>query len=125
MYNYFMLIGTIVKDIEIKEVEDGKKVVGLVLAVQRPFASMDGTYATDFFHISLWEFLADYAQEKLKTGLKVAIKGRLLPKLITLESGAKIYNYNLIGERVFDMTNYPSQIEIPRENMPEKEENDQ
>ena len=105
MYNYFMLMGTICKDIEVKEFEDGKRVVNLVLAVQRPFANMDGEYVRDFFNISMWEFLADLANERLKVGQSIGVKGRLVPKKITLESGAQIYKYDLVAERIMYFTN--------------------
>lgn len=100
MYNYFMLVGTICKDIEIKEFEDGKRVVNLVLAIQRPFQNMNGEYTTDFFSISVWEFLADLARERLKVGQTIGVKGRLVPRKITLESGATIYKYDPVGERI-------------------------
>ena len=116
MYNYFMLMGTVCKEIEVKEVLDGKRVVSLILACQRPFASMDGSRVTDFFKISLWEFLADTANEHLKIGSRVAVKGRLFPNKVTLESGASVYKYDLIGERIFFFNNisesYDS-IDIP------------
>ncbi len=100
MYNYFMLIGRICTDIEIREVGEGKKVVNLVLAVNRDFKNMDGSYTTDFFRVSLWEFLADMAKECLRKGSMVGIKGRLSPKKETISSGATITTSELIGERV-------------------------
>ena len=111
MYNYFMLIGVVCKDIEIKEIEDGKRVVNIVLAVQRPFAQIDGTYATDFFNISVWEFLADYAQSTIKVGSKICVKGRLVPKLITLDTQARIYKYDLIGEKIFNLSSNQNIVE--------------
>ncbi len=105
MYNYFMLIGTVCKEIEVKEVLDGKRVVNLVLACLRPFPNQDGIRTTDFFNISCWEFLADLANDYLKVGSHVAIKGRLVPKLITLDTGAKIYVYEPVGERIYNMSN--------------------
>ncbi len=109
MYNYFMLIGRICTDIEIKEVGEGKKVVNLVLAVNRDFKNMDGTYVTDFFRISLWEFLADLANDCLKKGAMVGIKGRLCPKKETISNGTVINVSELIGERVvfFDSLGTP------------------
>ena len=80
MYNYFMLIGYVVNDIELKEVADGKKVVKLRLAVKREFQNMDGGYDTDFINISVWEYLAEHAVNYLKKGARVAVKGRICPK---------------------------------------------
>ena len=125
MYNYFMLIGVVCKDIEIKEIEDGKRVVNIVLAVQRPFAQIDGTYATDFFNISVWKFLADYAQSTIKVGSKICVKGRLVPKLITLDTQARIYKYDLIGEKIFNLSSNQNIVEPTPEDKPAKEEEDQ
>jgi len=123
MYNYFMLIGTVCKDVEMKELADGKRVVSLVLATSKPFPGPDGTRGTDFFNISLWEFLADQANETLKQGSRVAIKGRILPKLVTLESGARIYVNELIGERLMDIyPRYEAPENLEQANIEPKEE---
>ena len=42
MTNGVYLIGRLVKDPEIKELESGKKVCNITLAVQRPFKNADG-----------------------------------------------------------------------------------
>lgn len=117
MYNYFMLIGRIAKDIEITELDDGKRVINLVLAVLRPFKNTDGTYQTDFFRVSLWEFLADIAVENLKKGSKIAVKGRLTPKVITLESKAIITVNELIGERLIFFNNPKNNDESSNESV--------
>ncbi|HIT43907.1 TPA: single-stranded DNA-binding protein [Candidatus Avacholeplasma faecigallinarum] len=112
MYNYFMLIGRICTDIEIKEVGEGKKVVNLLLAVNRDFKNMDGTITTDFFRVSLWEFLADIANDCLKKGAMVGIKGRLVPKKETTANKTVITVTELVGERIvfFDSLNNPKDM---------------
>ena len=113
MYNYFMLIGKIVNDIEIREYEGGKRVVNLCLLVTRPFKNFEGNYDSDFLNISLWEYLADLAVERLKNGTKVGIKGRISPRKVTLQDGVTISVMDLIGERVmfFDNANQTQEIE--------------
>lgn len=100
MYNYFMLIGRICTDIEVREVGDGKRVVNMILAVNRDFKNLDGTITTDFFRISLWEFLADIANDCLKKGKMVGIKGRLHPKKEMIEEGKYFHTTDLIGEKI-------------------------
>ncbi len=107
MYNYFMLIGFVCKEIEVKEVADGKRVAKLNLAVTRPFPNVDGTRGTDYFNIALWEFLANQASDYLKVGSKVAIKGRIAPKYVTLDTGAKIQVCELVGEKLLNVTDKP------------------
>ena len=60
MYNYFMLIGFVVNDLELRTVADGKKVVNIRLAVRREFQNSNGEYEADYVNISLWDFIAEH-----------------------------------------------------------------
>lgn len=99
LYNYFMLIGFVVNDVELKEVAEGKKVVKLRLAVKREFQNMNGEYDTDFINISLWEYLAEHAVNYLKKGARVAVKGRICPKK-SGEGEATVYTNELYADRL-------------------------
>lgn len=99
MYNYFMLIGVVVNDVELKEVSDGKKVVRLRIACRREFQNMNGEYDTDFINVSFWEFLAEHAITYIKKGAKVAIKGRICPKKETINEQT-YYTNELYGDRL-------------------------
>ena len=101
MYNYLMLVGTITKDIELKELANNKKVATLDLAVMRGFRNANGEYDCDFLKVTLWDFLADLAVDTLKKGSKVGIKGRIYPHVEQLASGAFVPMNELIGERLF------------------------
>lgn len=106
MYNYFMLIGRVCNDIEIKEVKDGKRVCNLRIAVNKEFKNIDGSISTDFFSISLWEALAEVANDYLKKGTMVGIKGRILPKKEENKSGSLITVNELIGDRIVFFDNH-------------------
>ena len=100
MYNYLMLVGTITKDIELKETTDGKVVTTVDLAVTREFKNVDGGYDCDFIRITLWGFVAELAFETLSKGSRVGIKGRVYPHNEQLASGAYVPINELIGERL-------------------------
>lgn len=100
MYNYLMLVGTIAKDFELKELDEGKRVVQLELAITRSFKNQDGEYDCDFVRITLWDFLADIAKENLKKGNTVGVKGRVFPHMEQLASGAYVPLNELVGERI-------------------------
>lgn len=101
MYNYAMLIGRLCQDVEVKNTVDGKRVSTLTLAVTRPFKNnLTGEFDTDFIDITVWDALCDIAATYLKKGSRLAVKGRLVTKKITLESGAIINNLELVGEKV-------------------------
>ena len=96
MYNYVNLIGT-VKDIKEQFIVN-QKVVHITLACQRPFREPDGKFMVDEFDVSVYEYLAEVAQENLKKGSKISVKGRLLPS-----------NYKtlckIVAERIIFMDN--------------------
>lgn len=93
-------MGRVVKDAEVKELSNGKTVVNVRLAVRRPFKNMEGTYDTDFFNISFWDFLVDIAVDRIKKGVAVCVKGRLQIATEELASGYKLPYPVLIGERI-------------------------
>ncbi len=107
MYNYFMLMGRVVKDPEIKEVAGGKKVITLKLAVARSFKNVNGEIDTDFFSITFWEFLLDYIKDNLKKGLPVVVKGRIQTVKEELANGYQLDVPTLIGERVMFFQSKP------------------
>ncbi len=105
MYNYFMLVGTITKDLELKKFAEGKRLVIIDLAVSRDFKNKDGEYVTDFVKVQCWDFLADLANETYHKGSKIGIKGRIFPYFEKVEGQeGQFYNKpvnDLIAERIF------------------------
>ncbi len=99
MTNGVYLIGRLVKDPEIKELESGKKVCNITLAVQRPFKNADGEYETDFFDCSLWEGIAFNTSEYSKKGDLIGVKGRLQQDRYE-KDGEKVSKLNIVAERV-------------------------
>ena len=77
MLNQTVIVGRITKDIEIKELENGKKVVNLTIAVPRSYKNEEGIYDTDFIPCTLWNAIATNVSEYCKKGDLVGIKGRL------------------------------------------------
>ena len=103
MLNQIVLVGRVVKDLDVKTLEDGKKVSDLILAIQRPFKNYSGQYDTDFVKISLWDQLAALAQNYCKKGNMVAVKGRVQVRKIENEE-EKTSFLEVIGERVSYLT---------------------
>jgi len=100
MYNYFMLIGYVSNELEIKETSDGTKVMAVDLIVRRDFKNQEGEYTYDKVRIYLWEWLADLAKATVKKDSRIGIKGRIRPKYEKLESGAYVNVHNLYGEKL-------------------------
>ena len=94
MYNYVMLMGTVVK---VKpEFVVNEKYVSLTLSCTRPFRNSEGEYESDELVIRCYDLLGEVVQEHLKEGTKVTVKGRLRP---SNHDGLCL----IIGERVMFM----------------------
>ena len=59
MLNQTILVGRIARDLEIKELEDGKKASYITLAVPRSWKNENGEYETDFIDCVLWKGVAE------------------------------------------------------------------
>ena len=66
MLNQVVLVGRLTSDLETKELEDGKKVSNMTLAIPRSFKNADGEYETDFVDCSLWNTIAENTATVLK-----------------------------------------------------------
>lgn len=99
MLNQIVLVGRLVKELELKELESGKKVCNITLAVPRSFKNSKGEYETDFIDCALWENIAENTVEYCHKGDLIGIKGRLQTEEETLYVMAeKITFLNSKGE---------------------------
>jgi single-strand DNA-binding protein len=70
--NAVLLIGNLATEVELRDVADGKKVAGFLLAVDR-----SGRDGADFVRVSAWDRQAELCAEHLGKGRRVAVDGRL------------------------------------------------
>lgn len=77
MLNQVVLVGRLAKDVEVKELESGKKVSNITLAVPRSFKNAEGEYDTDFIVITLWDGIAQNTKEYCHKGDIIGVKGRI------------------------------------------------
>ena len=77
MLNQIVLVGRLVQDPEIKELENDKKVCNITLAVTRSYKNADGIYENDFIPVTLWQGIAEQTTNYCKKGDLVGVKGRL------------------------------------------------
>ncbi len=99
MLNNTVIVGRIVRDLELHETENGNKVSEITLAVPRNYKNMDGQYDTDYIPCKLWKGVAETTAEYCKKGDLVAIKGRLQSRSYETED-TKYNIIELIAERV-------------------------
>ena len=99
MLNQTVLVGRLVADPEIKELESGKKVSNITLACPRPYKNAEGSYDTDFIDISLWDGVASNTAEYCKKGDIIGVKGRLQTDTFEKDGETK-KALNVVAEKV-------------------------
>lgn len=77
MLNQIVLVGRLTKDVETKELEGGKKVVYITLAIPKPFKNSEGEYETDFIPVELHNGVGDTTHEYCRKGDIIGVKGRI------------------------------------------------
>lgn len=91
MLNQTVLVGRLVQDPEIKELENGMRTSYITLAVSRSYKNVNGEYDTDLIPVTLFKGIAENTKEYCKKGDLLGIKGK-----IECENG----KINLIAERI-------------------------
>ena len=104
MLNQVVLVGRLTSDLEAKELEDGKKVTNMTLAIPRSFKNAEGEYETDFIEVKLWNQIAENTAEYCKKGDIVGVKGRLQSRVVEKddekEDGSKVFKLDVVAEKV-------------------------
>lgn len=103
MLNQVVMVGRLVKDPELKETENGKKVTRITLAVPRSYKNPNGEYDTDYVDCTLWTGIAENTSEYCKKGDLIGIKGRIQTGSYE-KDGEKKYTTDVIVEKVTFLT---------------------
>ncbi len=104
MVNNIMLVGRLVKDPEVKELESGKKVSNITLAINRNFKNVDGVYETDFVDCVIWDGIANNVGEYCKKGDVIGVRGRLQTSLYEDKEGKTMKNLDVVAEKISFLT---------------------
>lgn len=104
MLNQMVVVGRLVKDPELKETSDGKKVSNITLAVPRSYKNSEGEYDTDFLDITLWNSIAENSTEYVRKGDLLGVKGRITSRSIE-QDGINKNELVLVAEKVTFLSN--------------------
>lgn len=111
--NKFCVMGRLVRDPELKELENGNKVANVTLAVDRDYKDKDGNKITDFLNYSLWNKDAERINDFSKKGAIVYLEGSFNDREIEVE-GKKIHTFNPVVDEyrhIANAKNMDSEIE--------------
>ena len=98
--NRIILVGNLVKDVELINTESGKSLVKNSIAVRRNYKNANGEYESDFINLVAFgktaEFMANYFQK----GSKVGIDGKIQTGSYTNKEGQKVYTTDVVVENI-------------------------
>ena len=101
--NKVILVGNLGRDPEVRNTQDGRKVVNLSLATSeswRDRQSGERKEKTEWHRVVIFnENLAEVAEKYLKKGAKVFIEGQLQTRKWTDQSGAEKYTTEIVLQR--------------------------
>lgn len=100
MLNQVVIVGRLVKEPEIKETQDGKKISNITLAVQRSFKNQEGNYDVDFVDCVLWRGIAETTCSYCDKGSVLGVKGRINTSLYTNQQGKVCKSVEVVAEKV-------------------------
>lgn len=94
--NKIILLGRLVKDVDVRYTQSSKVVCTFTIAVDRPF-NKDGQKEADFIPVVLWGKQAEVAGNSLQKGHRVLVEGRLQIRSYDDNDGNKRYVTEVIG----------------------------
>jgi single-strand DNA-binding protein len=100
MLNQIVLVGRLTSNLEVKELEGGKKLTTMTLAIPRSFKNENGEYETDFITCRLFNNIAENTAEYCKKGDIVGVKGRLQSIVEENVLEEKVFKTEVIAEKV-------------------------
>lgn len=100
MLNRVILIGRLTRDPELRYTPAGVAVTQFNLAVDRPFANVNGERETDFIGIVTWRQLAETCANYLKKGRLIAIEGRIQVRHYENNEGNRVYVTEVVADNV-------------------------
>ena len=103
MLNQTILVGRITQDPKITELEDGKKVCNITVAVPRSYKNANGEYDTDFIRCTMWPNIALNTCEYCKQGDLIGVKGRIQTRVIEKDNSKQTIQ-EVLGEKVTFLT---------------------
>ena len=100
MLNKVVLIGRIVKDLDLKHTQKGTATATFTIAIDRRFKSQSGEKETDFINCVIWDKQAENASKYVGKGSQVGVVGRIQTRSYEAKDGHKVYVTEVVVEEI-------------------------
>lgn len=117
--NKLILMGTICKDIDVKQSQNGKSIARFTVAVQRKYKNSEGKYDSDFLPCVAFDKQASFVSQYFQKGSKIAIVGHMQSGSYEGKNG-KVYTLDcyvdeaeFCGTKSSGSNNVPTQQSTP------------
>ena|SRR5690625_904095 len=98
--NRTVLVGRLVRDVDLRYTPSGTAVANFTIACNRPFKSKDGDQEADFINCVIWRKPAENAAQYTKKGSLVGVDGRLQSRTYDDKDGKKVYVTEVVADSV-------------------------
>ena len=98
--NNVMIVGRLTAGPELIELQDGRKVSNVLVAVPRSYKNINGEYETDFIDCVLWGGVAGNVCEYCQKGDMIGVRGRLATEYYESEDNKTHKKTNVIAEKI-------------------------
>ena len=99
MINRVVLVGRLVKDVEVKKTTNGLSTTTFTLAVDRNGKKEEGKQNADFPQVVAWRQAADFLGQYAKKGAVVGVDGRIQTRTYD-KDGQTVYVTEVVAETV-------------------------
>lgn len=98
--NRVVIVGRLVRDPEVRALNDGKTVSKFTVAVDRRFKNKNGEKEADFIPVVVFGKPAEFVAEYVKKGNMVSVSGRITTGSYDNKEGKKVYTTEITADEV-------------------------
>lgn len=112
--NNFVGVGRLVKDVELREVNNSK-VANFSIAITRQYKNSNGEYETDFINCRSWGQVGEKIKEYCNKGDMIGVKGSIRNDVYQDKDGNKKSSIYVNVERVTFLSSKKTNNGLPEE----------
>jgi single-strand DNA-binding protein len=113
LINQVTLVGRLTKDPEARKTTEGRSVLSVTVALNRPYKNQQGQVDTDFVLCTLWNRAADNTEKYCRKGSVVGVTGRIQTRYYENDQGNRTYITEVVAENVRFLDSKPTSNATP------------